>query len=237
MAAQGGVIAVTPSIGHLACIIRAVACAWAKPRSIFGLPKPNHRFLEAHPTVSGELTLRLGSGDVVAKPNVARLAGDRVEFADGSVEQAEIVIYATGYKVSFPFFDADFICAPGNVLPLYKRVFKPGIDDLAFVGLAQALPSQFTFVETQSKWLARWLTGRWALPPVQEMKAQIVADDRRLVGHFTPSPRHTMQHDTVIYEHDLRRHVLPAGEARVRAGSAAHGLTLAGRAGRHQPAV
>ena len=37
----------------------------------FGLPEPNHRFLEAHPTVSSELLLRLGSGDATAKPNVA----------------------------------------------------------------------------------------------------------------------------------------------------------------------
>ena len=42
----------------------------------FGLPPPNHNFLEAHPTVSSELLLRLGSGDAVAKPNVAELLGD-----------------------------------------------------------------------------------------------------------------------------------------------------------------
>src|SRR5262249_40955806 len=41
----------------------------------FGLPTPNHRFLEAHPTVSSELLLRLGSGDAVAKPDVAELLG------------------------------------------------------------------------------------------------------------------------------------------------------------------
>ncbi|HKH41307.1 MAG TPA: NAD(P)-binding domain-containing protein, partial [Solirubrobacterales bacterium] len=52
----------------------------------FGLPHPNHRFLEAHPTVSSELLLRLGSGDAVGKPNVEELLGDRVRFEDGSTE-------------------------------------------------------------------------------------------------------------------------------------------------------
>ena len=52
----------------------------------FGLPRPNHRFLEAHPTVSSELLLRLGSGDAIAKPDVAELQSDRVRFTDGSVE-------------------------------------------------------------------------------------------------------------------------------------------------------
>ena len=34
---------------------------------LYGLPKPNHKFFEAHPTQSVELPLRLGSGDVVPK--------------------------------------------------------------------------------------------------------------------------------------------------------------------------
>src|SRR5262249_47348386 len=101
----------------------------------FGLPTPNHRFLEAHPTLSSELLLRLGSGDAVAKPDIEELLSDRVRFVDGTVEQADAIIYATGYKITFPFFDPEFISAPGNVLPLYKRMFKPGIDDLAFIGL------------------------------------------------------------------------------------------------------
>ena len=89
----------------------------------FGLPHPNHNFLEAHPTVSSELLLRLGSGDAVAKPNVERLQGDSVRFEDGSVEQIDVIIYATGYKITFPFFDPEFLSAPDNRLPLYKRIF------------------------------------------------------------------------------------------------------------------
>src|SRR5689334_18041890 len=37
----------------------------------FGLPTPNHRFLDAHPTVSSELLGRLGAGDAIAKGDVA----------------------------------------------------------------------------------------------------------------------------------------------------------------------
>jgi hypothetical protein len=185
----------------------------------FGLPRPNHQFLEAHPTVSSELLLRLGSGDAVAKPDVAELLSDRVRFADGTVERVDAIIYATGYKITFPFFDPAFLSAPGNVLSLYKRMFKPGIDDLAFIGLGQAIPTIFPFAECQSKLAGRWLGGDWALPSAAEMEAEIRRDERRYLRHYASRPRHTMQLDYYVYEHDLRTRVVPAG--RRRAGMAA----------------
>jgi cation diffusion facilitator CzcD-associated flavoprotein CzcO len=193
----------------------------------FGLPTPDHRFGEAHPTQSSELLLRLGSGDAVAKPNVAALEGTRVRFEDGSVEEVDAIVYATGYRINFPFFDEDFISAPGNRLSLYKRIFKPGIDDLAFVGLAQAIPTLFPFVELQSRLVARWLAGDWALPAPDEMERAIEVDEQRYTRRFSSRPRHTMQADWYIYSRDLRRKEIPAGRKRAREGMAPH---LAGRA-------
>jgi cation diffusion facilitator CzcD-associated flavoprotein CzcO len=182
----------------------------------FGLPHPNHQFLEAHPTVSSELLLRLGSGDAAAKPDIAELQGDRVGFTDGSVEPVDAIIWATGYRISFPFFDPEFISAPGNVLRLYKRMFKPGIDDLAFIGLGQAIPTIFPFAEVQSKLAARWLAGEWALPRASEMEAEIRRDERIHLRHYSSRQRHTMQLDFYVYEYDLRKRVVPRGVERAR---------------------
>jgi cation diffusion facilitator CzcD-associated flavoprotein CzcO len=190
----------------------------------FGLPTPNHHFLEAHPTVSGELLLRLGSGDVIAKPDVAALQGNRVRFADGSVEQIDAIIYATGYQISFPFFDPSFISAPGNVLPLYKRMFKPGLDDLCFIGFGQAIPTIFPFAECQSKLAGRWLAGDWALPSAAAMQREIRRDERRHVKHYNRRPRHTMQLDFYIYDHDLRKRVIPQGQERARRAAGANSI-------------
>lgn len=185
----------------------------------FGLPTPNHKFLDAHPTVSSELLGRLGAGDAVAKGDVAELLSDRVRFADGSVEQVDAIVYATGYNVSFPFFDHDFISAPENKLPLYKRMLKPGIDDLAFIGLGQAIPTIFPFSELQSKLAARWLSGDWAPPPRAEMEQEIVRDEAFHTGHFTDKPRHTMQLEWYGFEHELKTRSIPKGQARARAGA------------------
>ncbi|MCW2754877.1 MAG: monooxygenase [Marmoricola sp.] len=181
---------------------------------LYGLPKPNHLFFEAHPTQSVELPLRLGSGDVVAKPNVTLLDGDTVHFEDGTSSDFDVILYATGYNITFPFFDPGFISAPENDIRLFKRIFKPGIDDLAFVGFAQATPTLFPFVEAQTRLVAAYLTGHYALPPIAEMERVISADQEKYTGHMVASARHTQQTDYFLYEHDLRARELPAGRAR-----------------------
>ena len=200
----------------------------------FGLPHPNHGFLEAHPTVSSELLVRLGHGDAVAKPNVSELQGDRVAFEDGTVEEIDAIVYATGYRITFPFFDEDLLSAPDNRLPLYKRIFPPGIDDLALVGFAQVIPTLFPFVEMQSKVVARYVDGDYALPPVEEMERAIEADSARYNGHYADRPRHTMQVDWYLYEHEMNTREIPAGRERARRGMAPK---LAGRAERREPAA
>jgi hypothetical protein len=180
----------------------------------FGLPRPNHHFLEAHPTMSNDLLLRLGSGDLTVKPDVQRLDGNQVEFVDGSVAEFDVVIYATGYNISFPFFDPDLISAPGNKIRLYKRMFLPGMDDVVFIGFAQALPTLFPFVECQSRLLGAYVMGRYRPPAVAEMHRVIDADEQRFTGHIVDRPRHTQQLDYFVYEHDVRTRELPAGARR-----------------------
>lgn len=186
----------------------------------FGLPTPNHKFLEAHPTVSSELLLRLGSGDAKAKVNLKALDGDGVIFEDGSREAVDAIIWATGYRISFPFFDPEFLSAPGNRLPLWKRIFRPGIPDLAFVGFAQTIPTLFPFCEFQSKVVARWLAGEWAPPSDADMEAGIAEDESRN-AHWGKRQRHTMQVDYYLYRHEFERKLIPQGVKRAARPEAA----------------
>lgn len=196
--------------------VQLVAPMLGTDPTMYGLPPADHKLFEAHPTQSVELPLRLGSGDVVPKPNVARLDGETVHFVDGTSDEFDVIIYATGYNITFPFFDPDLISAPGNQIRLYKRMFKPGVDDLVFIGFAQAVPTLFPFVECQSRLLAAYAAGRYALPPADEMERVIDADQQLHAGHCTDRPRHTQQVDYFIYEHDIRSKELPAGVRRAR---------------------
>ncbi len=187
----------------------------------YGLPTPNHKFFEAHPTQSVELPLRLGSGDLRATGDIERFDGPTVHFADGSCEDFDVVIHATGYNITFPFFDEDFISAPENHIRLYKRIFKPGMDDVAFIGFAQSTPTLFPFVECQTRLVAAWLVGRYAPPSAAEMERGIDEDQQKYTAHMVQRPRHTQQLDYFLYEHDLRAREIPAGIARAaRAGVA-----------------
>lgn len=182
----------------------------------YGLPPANHKLFEAHPTQSVELPLRLGSGDVTPKPNVTLLDGRTVHFEDGTRDEFDVIVYATGYNITFPFFDPEFISAPDNQIRLYKRMFKPGIDNLVFIGFAQSIPTLFPFVECQSRLLAAYAVGRYALPSVGEMERVIDTDQQLHAGHCTDRPRHTQQVDYFYYEHDIRARELPAGMRRAR---------------------
>jgi hypothetical protein len=95
--------------------------------SNYGLPQPKHRIWQTHPTVSSEFLIRAGSGDITVKPNIAALEGDKVRFDVGTSEPFDAIIYATGYKITFPFFDPALLAVKDNELPLFKRAFRPGM--------------------------------------------------------------------------------------------------------------
>ena len=161
----------------------------------YGLPRPDHKLGQAHPTISGRFLDRLVHGAITYKPNIARLEGDRVHFTDGSSVRADLVIYCTGYKVTFPFFDPDLIAAPGNDLPLFRRVFHPDIDNVFFLGLLQPLGAIMPLAQAQSEWVADHLAGRYALPSPSELRDDIRREREAMFKRYVASKRHTMQVD------------------------------------------
>jgi cation diffusion facilitator CzcD-associated flavoprotein CzcO len=165
----------------------------------YGLPKPDHAFGSAHPTVSDDILSRIAHGEIEPRPNIARLTERTVVFTDGSEVEADVVVLCTGYRVTFPFFDAGLISAPGNDLPLFRRVFHPDHRLVFFIGLVQPIGAVMPIAAVQSEWVADALSGRYALPSPKAMKADMVRERKRMFNRYVASQRHTMQVDFEDY--------------------------------------
>ncbi len=173
----------------------------------YGLPKPDHQPLEAHPSISSEFLTRVGSGDIIAHGAMERLEQDSVVFSDGSRVHVDAIIWATGYNIHFPFFDDPALTPKDNEFPLFKRMFKPGYDNLIFLGLAQALPTLVNFAEQQSKLAAKLITREYTLPEEAEMHRITHTDESAQQRQVYPAARHTMQVQFDAYVKDLHKEI------------------------------
>jgi cation diffusion facilitator CzcD-associated flavoprotein CzcO len=171
----------------------------------YGLPQPDHDILEAHPTVSDDLLSRLGHGDITVKPSISRFDGPTVHFTDGSSVEADVVVYGTGYKVTFPFLDDTVVRAQDNHIDLYRRVVSPDRPGLYFIGLLQPLGAVMPLAEAQAHWVADLIQGRVTLPSYAEMRGQIAAYDAAVRKRFVASKRHTIEVDFHAYRAELEK--------------------------------
>jgi hypothetical protein len=171
----------------------------------YGLPKPDHRFGEAHPTVSGRILDRIAHGTVEPRPNIQALEGDQVRFTDGNAVHADVVVYCTGYKITFPFFDEGLVSAPENHIELFRRVFHPEIENVFFIGLLQPLGAIMPLAEAQSAWVGDHLLGEYALPDQAALRREIRSDQEAMRRRYVASKRHTIQVDFDDYLHALAR--------------------------------
>lgn len=171
----------------------------------YGLPEPDHRLLSAHPTISDDLLTRLGHGDITVKPNIARIDGGTVHFVDASCEPIDVIVYCTGYKITFPFFDDCLLAAHDNEISLYHRVVDVAHPGLYFVGLVQPLGAIMPLAEAQSAWVADLLEGTATLPSDADMKREIAAYRRAVQKRYVASKRHTIQVDFLEHFAELKR--------------------------------
>lgn len=165
----------------------------------FRLPKPTHRILEEHPTVSSDLLNLLGHGRITIKPNIQELAGNQVRFEDGSSAEVDVILWATGYDIRMPFLDPSVLNTAENDVRLYKLVVHPTHPGLSFIGLVQPWGAIMPLAEAQCLWMADLLEGKCVLPSAEQMQQAIERDRTAMRQRYTASPRHTIQVDFYTY--------------------------------------
>jgi Flavin-binding monooxygenase-like len=140
---------------------------------------------------------------------VTRLEDKHAIFADGMREEVDAIVFATGYRVNFPFLPDHLGCGEGQQFPLYRRVLSPHADNLAFIGILDAGAGRLEVVERQAQWLTEVIAGRVALPSRARMWTSIDAGgEPRSYRRFGGGGAHTTLCDRHAYlrvlDRDLR---------------------------------
>jgi dimethylaniline monooxygenase (N-oxide forming) len=114
--------------------------------------------------MSMEFIPALREGRISVRPGIERFNGNRVTFSDGSVDELDVILYATGYQLDFPFIERDVLGCDAPDLALYQRIAHPSQNALFFAGCCRVLCSMWPLAEQQSHWIAKTLRGDFALP-------------------------------------------------------------------------
>ncbi|MFF4341449.1 flavin-containing monooxygenase [Kitasatospora sp. NPDC001540] len=170
--ATGGALAVLPWRIRQAVAQGVLRLAVGTPGR-YGLPEPDRGLFQDHPTISDTVLHRLTHGEIEARPGVERLDGRRVHFTDGRSDQVDVIVWATGYRVTLPFLDERWTGPDPEQLPLYQRVFHLDDATLSFVGLMQSTGAALPVVEAQGRLVAAHLAGRYALPSAERQRAHV----------------------------------------------------------------
>ena len=118
---------------------------------------------------------------ITEKPLVERIEGSMVHFGDGSCEEVDAMILATGYKVHLPFMEQSLRLECGTVLnvpDLYRGVlWSPEHGErtggrLFYVGMQDQVLT-FTMFQLQAKWIARVISGEIVPPSIEEQQVDI----------------------------------------------------------------
>ena len=124
-----------------------------------GLPHPDHRLFETHPVINSLLPYYVSQGDIIPKPDIERFDGNTVYFIDGSSIEVDMIVFATGYLIRFPFIDNRHLNWQDERPHLYLNIFHPKYDSLFIAGLIQPDSGQFGLVHWQMLAAARFATA------------------------------------------------------------------------------
>ncbi|NXU38012.1 FMO1 monooxygenase, partial [Drymodes brunneopygia] len=142
----------------------------------YGL-QPEGRCRVREPVLNDDLPSYILTGRITIRPGVKEFRDSSVLFHNCPEEEPiDIVVFCTGYTVSFPFLEESVVRVENNHASLYKYVFPTHLQKptLAVIGLIKPLGSILPVAEMQARWVSRVFKGRGAnvSPPESQNAAQ-----------------------------------------------------------------
>jgi cation diffusion facilitator CzcD-associated flavoprotein CzcO len=174
----------------LTLLLRLVQGSYRK----IGLPENTKPVLSHHPTVNSDLLDIIRHGRIVPKPSIDSWEGKTVTFTDGSQAEYDIIVAATGFTITFPFFDRGFInFESAEKVPLYRKMMHADIPNLYFIGLFQPLGCIWPLADYQAKIACREILGQYTRP--NDIKTRIEHEIANPHYNFEGGTRHSTEVD------------------------------------------
>ena len=171
-----------------AAVIRILQGRYKK----YKLKKPVGKPLEVHPTINSELLYFIRHGKVPPLQGIERFDGDSVCFVDGRKHVFDTIVFATGYKTSFPFFSKDLIdYSTLTDIPLYRKMIHPVFNNLFFIGLFQPQGCIWPLADYQAKIAASIIAGTLKSPT--DLIHEIEKEIKKSQNHFKKNTRHALE--------------------------------------------
>jgi cation diffusion facilitator CzcD-associated flavoprotein CzcO len=152
---------------------------------------------------------------VIVKSGIDEIEGRMLTFPDGTKEEFDTLIAATGYLIDLDFVPKDVIEPKGNSLELYNRIVPPDWRGFYFLAFFNSDTALNWICNEQAKWIAEFETGRAALPTHAEMRQEIAEREAWLAKNFELTPRHGIEVEHLPYFAELKKSLK---ECRKRAG-------------------
>lgn len=180
----------------------------------YGFPKPDYRLYESHPIVNSLVLYHAGHGDLRIRGDVARFDDKTVHFRDGSQNDYDMVLTATGYKLDYPFIDNDLLNWRGDAPHLYLNCMHPARDDLFVLGMVEAAGLGWQGRHEQAEMVVRYIEGlRAATPEALELQKTKAQGFERATGgmNYIDLPRMAYYVDKATYRKAVNRWIVRLG--------------------------
>jgi cation diffusion facilitator CzcD-associated flavoprotein CzcO len=175
-----------------------------------GLPAPDHAALATHPIVNSQILHHLAHGDILAKPDVERFTPTGAVFADGTEEELDLVLFATGYQWSIPYVDESLFEWKMNHPQLYLNVFHRSIDNLYVLGMIEFASAAYQRFDEMAQLVVGDIKARQDADQKARLRELKATDRPDLRGEmeYLDTPRHANYVEVHTYMEvleDLRR--------------------------------
>ncbi len=167
-----------------------------------GFPTTSKR---VHATSNANIVNHIHYRRVVVKNGIERIDGKMLHFVDGSAEEFDTLIAATGYEIDLDFVPKEILAIKDNGLDLYMRLVPPDWRGLYFLAFFNSDTALNWICEGQTRWIREHEAGRAAFPDTAGMLAEIEERKAWVRANFKDTPRHAIEVEHLPYFADLRK--------------------------------